>query len=428
MFDRLAQLLKPGRRQDPMQPESLVRDGKPLADAISAAPADAAPLKPLLAAPEAGVAAAAAIIAGAKNVTALTADLAAQLGREGLPGRAAAWALGRLGAQRELLAAIESGGLDQRDNAYAGIAVLAAVGKADASLGATLRARVETEIAKAKSGGTGLGEHAVRALAVLGDAQAATLAQAVVDGDRFCDRFELQRIKKAVADGGRHGEAVKLFGASWQEFFADQLAPPEVAKPAAPAAKPAVPAKAPAAPAQPTSYMDEADALGVGAPADGEPADVDPAAAAVPPAAAGAPVDWKAFLASPEVAALAPQLKQLASQLCPLLEQLAARAIQAHLTDLNRDEFAALLLQVMPQALPPQHVQAALSPQAMICYQAMAKYFIRTKAATQGDALLEGVRFVRKAMTEQIKRAGILNGPDYSDPDEKPAKSPLITT
>lgn len=422
MFDRIAKLLKPGEKAPSMQPETLVKDGKPVAAALAATPVDAAQLKAMLGGADAGLAAAAAILAGAHAI-ALVPELAAQLPREGLPGRAAAWALGRLGAQRELLAAVEAGGLDQRDNAYAGLAVLAAAGKADAGLGPALRARVQAEIAKAKSGGTGLGEHAVRALAVLGDAEAANLAQAVVDGDRFCDRFELQRIKKAVADGSRYKEAVQQFGAPWQDFFADHFAPVEQPKPAE-EAKDAKPAPAKAAPtaakpvppkAAPAPIEDEADADA------GDPA-AEPGAPAGE--AAGAPVDWKAFIASPEVAALQPQLKQMAAQLCPLIEQLAARAVGAHLTDLSCDEFAALLLQVLPQALPPQHVQAALSPQAMNCYQAMAKFLIRTNAATQGDALLQGVKLVRQSMTEQIKRAGILNGPDYSDPDEK--KSPLV--
>lgn len=415
-----------------MNPESIVQGGKPVAAAIAAIPTEAQAIRPLLA--QGGAHAAAGAIAAGAGQVAVVAELCALLGQEGLPGRAAAWALGRLGAERELLAAVESGGLDQRDNAYAGLAVLAAAGKAGPGLAAALRTRVEAEVAKARSGGTGLGEHAVRALAVLGDAQAGACAQAVLDGDRFCDRFELQRIKKAVADGSRDKEAVRTFAAPWSEFFADHLAPAEQPKPAAPAkpeaaAKPAKPpTAAPAAPAGP-SYMDEADALGVaagGVPADeADPVDDDGAEPGATAAASG-PVDWKAFLASPEAAGLTPQLKQLASQLCPLLEQLAARAVQAPLTDLNRDEFAALLLQVMPQALPPQHVQAALSPQAMTCYTAMAKYLIRIKATTQGDGLLQGVKFVRQAMTEQIRRAGILNGPDYSDPDDKPAKSPLV--
>lgn len=418
MFDRIKSLLS-GKA---MNPDDLVRDGKLVAAAIAEATGDAAQLRPLLAGPAAP---AAAIIAGATGVAPLAGDLAALLAQEGLPGRAAAWALGRLGAQDQLLAAVAAGGMDQRDNAYWGLAVLAATGKATPALAPALHERVAAEIAKAKSGGTGLGEHAVRALAVLGDAKAAELAQAVVDGDRFCDRFELQRIKKAVADGGRHGEAVKHFAAPWSELFADSLfVEPKPAAPApSPAPAPAAKGPAPAAkPGAPVHVSEAPPSYDLDAPQGGEEP---PAAEEEAPQGGGAPVDWKAFLASPEAAALQPQVRQMAGQLGQLLEQLAQRAVGAQLTDLSRDEFAALLTQVLPQALPPQHVQAALSPHAMNAYQAMAKFLLRTGAATQGDGILQGVKLVRQLMTEQIRRSGILGGPDYSDPDEKQA-SPLV--
>mgnify|MGYP001568335727 CR=1 FL=1 len=380
-----------------MQPESLTRGGKLEPAAIDAAPADAGALKKLITGSDATLSAAGAIIAGSKTVSGLTAELAAQLPREGLPGRAAAWALGHLGGERELLAAVESGGIDQRDNAYAGLAVLAATGKASTGLGVVMRARVAAEVAKAKAGGTGLGEHAVRVLAVLGDAEAGAQAQAVLDGDRFCDRFELQRIKKAVLDGRKDSDAVRQFSATWGEFFADHVFVPEAPKPAA------------KQPAPPMAANAEAEL-------DEPPLDAD--AAALPPTA-GVPVDWKAFAASPEATALPAQLRQMAVQLGQMLEQLAVRAVQAALADLSRDEFAAVLLQVLPQALPPQHVQAALSPQAINGYQALVKFLIRTGVATQGDGLLQGVKLVRQMMAEQLKRSGILGGPDYSDPDEK---------
>ncbi len=408
MFDRIKSLITGAKA---MTPDDLIRNGKLLAEAIAAAPGDAAQLKPLLASPAAP---AAAVIAGLKGV-ALTAELVPLLNQEGLPGRAAAWALGRLGAQAQLLAAVAEGGLDQRDNAYWGLAVLAAAGKATPDLAAALRARVAAEIAKAKSGATGLGEHAVRALAVLGDTEAGALAQAVVDGDRFCDRFELQRIKKAVADG-RDREAAKLFSAEWTEVFADHLYVEPVKPAEKPVEQPA--AKAPARQPVPVSDAPPSYDLG-GVPGEAPPEEGEP------PAGGGAPVDWKAFLASPEAAALQPQVKQMAGQLGQLLEKLAQQAVGAQLTDLSRDEFAALLTQVLPQALPPQHVQAALSPHALNAYQALAKFLNRTGAAIQGDGLLQGVKLVRQLMTEQMRRSGILGGPDYSDPDEKkPAIKP----
>nr|MBA3686260.1 hypothetical protein [Planctomycetota bacterium] len=130
------------------------------------------------------------------------------------------------------------------------------------------------------------------------------------------------------------------------------------------------------------------------------------------------PIDWKEFHASPEATALPAAVKTLTAQLGPLLEQLAVRAINAPLTDLSGQEFAALLLQVLPQALPPQHVQAALSPQALVGYQALLKYLARTGLATHGDDLVQGLKLVREQLRQQMRQAGILNGPDYSDPDE----------
>ncbi len=409
MFDRIKSLIT---GEKPMVPDDLIRGGKLVVAAIEAAPGDAAQLKALLG----GTAApAAAIIAGLKG-SALATDLAPMLKQEGVPGRAAAWALGRLGAQTELLAAVADGGLDQRDNAYWGLAVLAAAGKATTACAPALRERVAAEIAKAKSGGTGLGEHAVRALAVLGDTDAGALAQSVLDGDRFCDRFELQRIKKAVSDGSRDREGVHQFTLPWTELFARDLfvEPKPVENPAAksadkPADKPAGKSPVPVSNAPP-SYDLGAPSADAGLPEEGEP-----------PAGGGAPVDWKAFLASPEAAALQPQVKQMAGQLGQLLEKLAQQAVGAQLTDLSRDEFAALLTQVLPQALPQQHVQAALSPHALNAYQALAKFLLRTGAAIQGDGLLQGVKLVRQLMTEQMRRTGILGGPDYSDPDDKPA-------
>ncbi len=135
-------------------------------------------------------------------------------------------------------------------------------------------------------------------------------------------------------------------------------------------------------------------------------------------------MDWKAFIASPEATALAPQSKSLIAQLGPVLEQLSMRAIQAPLTDLSGQEFAGLLLQVLPQAIPQQAVQAALSPQALNGYQALVKYFIRSGLATHGLEMLQGVKLVRRELSEQIRRSGILGGPDYSDPDEPKTKAP----
>jgi hypothetical protein len=68
-------------------------------------------------------------------------------------------------------------------------------------------------------------------------------------------------------------------------------------------------------------------------------------------------------------------------------------------------------------------VQAALSPQALIGYQALGKFLARTGAATNGEDLVQGVKLVRQELQAQMRQSGILNGPDYADPDEpkKPA-------
>ena len=144
----------------------------------------------------------------------------------------------------------------------------------------------------------------------------------------------------------------------------------------------------------------------------------------LPPEGAMAQIDWQAFAASPEFTALAPQAQGLVSQLGPMLEQLAAQGLRAMFADLNGQELAALLLQVLPQALQPQHVQMALHPHALNGYQALAKYLHREGLATQGDSLVQGVKLVRKQLQAQMRRSGMLGGPDYSDPDEAQAQQP----
>ena len=73
-------------------------------------------------------------------------------------------------------------------------------------------------------------------------------------------------------------------------------------------------------------------------------------------------------------------------------------------------------------ALQPQHVQMALHPYALNGYQALGKFLHRTGAATQGDSIVQGVKLVRTQLQAQMRRSGMLGGPDYSDPDE--AKAP----
>ncbi len=245
-----------------LKPTELIREGKLLAPAIEAQHPDAATLLAHLAATTAGdQLAALAIIAGRLQLADAAGPLLAALGRDGLAGRAAAWALGQLprdGAQAgasetALLAAISSGGVDVRDNAYQALAVLSARGLASAQLGARLAACVLAEIDRAKAGGSGLGEQACRVLAVLGSAELGGLIQRVIENDRYCDRFELQRLRKVVEEGGPDRTLIKSLSAPWTSIFHDQLYQEAAPSPVAPA---------PAAKADPKAAVKSPGALG----------------------------------------------------------------------------------------------------------------------------------------------------------------------
>ena len=421
----------------------LILDDKFLAEHNDAATPTAGDLTAALTTAKGAHLAALAIIASERALSETIAPLLTMLDTDGVAGKAIAWALGRLATasndvEAKALTALTDGGLDVRENAYAILAGLAAQRTASPSLGDAMAARVLAEIERARGGGSGLGEHACRVLAVLGDERTTTLIQQVIEQDRFCDRFELQRLRKTVQDDSRDQESIKALKAGWKITFADFLFVPKVAEPLpekaplktaavkSPAPKiagagsigkpstprpPAPPAPAPMDNAPLANDGSEADAMDEGiADADGEEVLGQPQ-----------PIDWPAFTTSPEAQTLPAPLQQLAGQLGPLLEQLSMRAIRAPLVDLSGQEFAGLLLQLLPQALPPQHVQMALSPQAMTCYKVLIKFLIRTGQTTKGEELLDAIGMVRKELTKQIRQAGILNGPDYSDPDDKPA-------
>lgn len=359
-------------------------------------------------------------------------EFISQLAEDGLPGLIAAWALGHLPSEAALLPAITDGRLDTRQNGYQALATIAAQGKASPALSAWLLTRLDAELAKAKGGGTGLAEQVARPLAVLGHPQFAELAQRIIDGDRFCDRFEIDRLKSEVADHGRARHLAKELVQPWRVVFADHLPKPAVEVVAPPAPKPPVtkkahiplvpPAAAPKAPPVAPPALGAEDEL-----SPEEAAELAAMEAAHPEGlhqeGEGAPpepiqIDWKAFEESTEFIALTPQSQGLVKQLGPLLEQLSTQAIRAYLPDLAGQEFAALLLQVLPQALQPQAVQMALHPQALNGYQALAKWLARTGVATNGEDLVTGVKLVRQQLRDQMRKTGILGGPDYSDPDE----------
>lgn len=402
----------------------LTRDGKLLPDAIARAAGAGDLAQALAAASDGAHAAALAIATGIARHSAAQATLITLLDRDDGAGPAAAWALAQLDSEAAVIAAIGTGGIDTRTNGYHSLAIRAALGTASPRLAPAMTERVAAEIARAKQKLTGLGEHALKVLAILGTPGTDSLIQQVLENDPFTDKFELQRLRKAVSDGGRDRESQHALTQPWAALFADQCfvdAPPAAAKPAPeakPVAKPAAPKAPPAAQkaAPPVAPAPAAPPVDDGGDGQEPPMDGD--------APAATPIDWKAFADSPEATALPPAVKDLAGKLGPLLEQLAARAINAPLTDLSGQEFVGLLLQVLPQALPPQHVQAALSPQALHGYQALAKYLSRTGLATHGEDLLQGIAFVREQLKAQIRKSGILGGPDYSDPDEKASVSP----
>ncbi len=115
----------------------------------------------------------------------------------------------RSSAEPALLAGVDGARLDARENGYWGLMVLAARGGASQALAGEMTTRVGREIERARGGGTGLGEHACRVLAILGASGVDALIQQVIEQDRFCDRFELQRLRKAVQDGGRDQDSVR---------------------------------------------------------------------------------------------------------------------------------------------------------------------------------------------------------------------------
>ena len=104
---------------------------------------------------------------------------------------------------------------------------------------------------------------------------------------------------------------------------------------------------------------------------------------------------------------------RLVQQVVPMLTQLSEQAIQIPFQTLKAQEFAALL-QVLPQALPPQYFQALLTPDALT---ALSRFFRWHIAQGNSSDLLDGLNMVREQLQEQVRASGMLGGPDFSDPD-----------
>lgn len=360
--------------------------------------------------------AALAIALGLRADTGAAPALLALADDDGLDARAAGWALGRCADEQALLAAATDSGLDLREQAYRALAGLAARGVASPELAAAMRARVTAELERAASGRTSLAEHATRVLAVLGAEETTALIQQVIECDPLADRFELERQRKQVESEGRDQETTKEL-ADWTLVFADHLTGAnEIDEPASPiidteaAAAPSQQQAPPRRQHEPAAAAAPVPSTSSEAPSEADEQDEE--------AVEGDPVDWAAFAESPECQALDENLRPLATQIGPMLEQLVTQVAQLPLTAITGQELAGLLIQVLPQAAPPQVVNAALSPQGLNALQALTAFLARTGAALHGDDLVEGIKLVRQTMREQIRSSGMLGGPDYSDPDE----------
>lgn len=406
---------------------ALTRDAQLVPAAIAAAAAGGDDLVAALGASDDEALRAALIIAiGIRGDAAATPALLAAADDDGLAARAAGWALGRCGDESTLVTAATDSGLDLREQAYRALAGFAARDAASPQLAEAMRARIDAELERAAKGLTSLAEHATRVLAVMGADGTEAAIQRVVESDPLADRFELDRQRKQVASEGRDQDTIKELG-DWTLLFEDTLVTEDDDAGPAPAAGDALvgspsadPAPAPAPPITPPAEQ-APPSVGAATPGDGEAVtDGDEGGDEVE----GEPVDWEAFAASPECQGLDENLRPLATQLGPMLEQLVGQVAQLPLVALTGQELAGLLIQVLPQAAPPQVVNAALSPQGLNAFQALARFLVRTGAAIHGEDLVEGVRLVRETMREQIRSSGMLGGPDYSDPEaEAPAES-----
>ena len=82
-----------------------------------------------------------------------------------------------------------------------------------------------------------------------------------------------------------------------------------------------------------------------------------------------------------------------------------------------------LVLQILPQAIPPEYMQAALSPASLNGMPALARYLNNTCIDSQGDELENGVRQIREQIKQQIRASGSLNSGDYDEPDAADAEA-----
>lgn len=364
----------------------------------------------------------AALLAGIHSVDAVVGTLCRLLDDDNLTARCATWALGQLHSETALISMLENGTIDQRENTYRALSSLAARAAQSEQLTNAIMTALDNEMQRVAQGKSGLGEKACAVLAILGDTRTVDALQRVNSEDQYCDRFEIQRLRKSMDNDGKDLERISELNASWQEQFADDLGQAPLSEnevadadsngnadtgagaESQAAQEQALPAETPAANDQEQ-------------PTDGDP-QTDPEA--MPEYD---PIDWEGFLASDEASELDEQGKSITAQMGPMFEQLAVRALGKPLTDLIAQEFVTLVLQILPQAIPPEYMQAALSPPALNGLQALSKY-LQSTGIVENDELEDGVRQIRETIQQQIRASGSLHGSDYDEPESEPAPAP----
>ncbi|TVR47024.1 MAG: hypothetical protein EA402_02030 [Planctomycetota bacterium] len=340
-----------------------------------------------------GDAAAVALLCGRDGFQDAIPRLVGLLDEDDLLAQASTWALGQLCAIDQLFELALNGGLDQRENAYRGLCI-AATKQPQAIMADRVIDGVEAEIARAQGGRSGLGEHACRLLAVLGDERCPQMIQRITECDPLTDRFELQRLRKAFEESGRDQETIDALSGPWEQVFAEYLHTP-----AAASSDPTVDPDA-AALAEEAQFISE------------EEAHLEASLEQEEETAASG-LDVEGYLASQDSDGN-PQLRLLA-QVVPMLEQISEQAVGRPLGQLSAQEFALLILQVLPQALPPQYIQALLSPQAINILSSFLRWHEQQGG---GSELLAGLKLVRHQLQEQVRASGMLGGPDFSDPED----------
>lgn len=340
----------------------------------------------------------AALCAGIHSLNACAPALSKCLNGDTLSARCATWALGQLNSEALLLSLLENGNIDQRENAYHALSILAARGQHSEQLNNAMQIALDQEMQRIANGKSGLGEKACRVLATLGDTATLDALQRVMSADQYCDRFEIQRLRKCMENDGRDTETIEALSQPWQQQFADDLGEAPVH--------------------EDNTTLNEELASNTGDDAENAPnlePEADSASKDMPEFD---PIDWEGFLASDEAAALDEQGKAITAQMGPMFEQLSVRALGKPLVELVAQEFTALVLQILPQAIPPEYMQAALSPPALNGMKALAQ-FLKSSGVTNDEGehneLEDAVRTIRETIQQQIRASGSLHGSDYDE-------------